>query len=134
MSESDFYKILFEENIFSPLSYDLGSIPNKITFGEFVFEFKKADEPFGDSYAIVSYYQEGVNIPRELINSLKKKYITTECGIYSKENSKNKNGVNELSSVLYISRRVGLQVFISEMKGYFCRVYNCSNTRTKTKK
>lgn len=133
MSEQDFYKVLFDENIFSPFSYNLGEIPSKITFCEFTFEFVKSKESFGENYVMVSYYKEDANLPEELLKSITGKYITSECGIASKPNSITKNTITIPSKNLYIYRKIGLQVFILEMKRYFNRIYRSRNVRTKQK-
>lgn len=131
MSEKEYYSVLFKENIFSPFSYDIGNIPTNVTFGEFVFDFKKPDEPFADSYVIVSYFNG--DIPNELIKNIQDKYLTTECGICSKIECISKSSINIPSEKLYITKTIGLQVFILEMKRYMNRVYNKNSKERKLK-
>lgn len=131
MSESEYYRVLFEENIFALTSYDLGSIPRKITFGEFVFEFVENKETNIGSYVIVSYYKDDDNMPEELLLSIKNKYVTKECGISSSLQCVTKETITKPSHSLYITRRIGLIVFIREMKCYFNRVYNKNSVRKR---
>ena len=133
MSEQDFYKVLFDEKIFDPFAYDIGSIPKEITFGEFIFKYEKPIDNNKKGYVVVSYYKSDANIPEIILNSINAKYITSECGLHSEPQGILKKLIVDSCDKLYITHKLGLRIFIDEMKSYFTRVYVPNNARIKTK-
>lgn len=133
MSEQDFYKILFDEKIFDPFAYDISSIPAEIIFGEFTFKYEKSSEKDKKSYVVVSYYKKDTNIPEMILNSINKKYIISECGIHSEPQGIFKKIITDSCDKLYINQKLGLRIFIEEMKNYFNRVYIPDISRRKAK-
>lgn len=133
MTEADFYKVLFDEKIFDPFIYDFGNIPTEITFGEFIIKLEKSPKKDNKFLAVISYYKDEIGIPNELLNSINNKYITKECGIYSEPDCITKELLIASPEKLYINQRLGLKIFIEEMKNYFSRVYKPDLTRKKTK-
>ena len=133
MSEQDFYITLFNEKIFNPFMYELGNVPKKITFSEFVFEFVESPNDRSNSTVIISYYKEDAFIPENILRSIDKVYITSACGIYSEPKCITTKLDVTSCKKLYIKEKLGLRIFIEEMKEYFTRVYKPAYTREKIK-